>query len=761
MRTACIRFGLVAVMMVLLGCSRSDPIKEMAAAWAGPHSNAGLIITNPLDGTLFPPDIAAPTIRWKDTNSKSDRWLVMLRFGQGDSLAFLAFEQSWRPDRSIWESAKEKSRNYPATLIVAGVNHRACRTILSGARITFGTSADSVVDPLFYREVNLPFKEAVKDPSRIQWRFGSIALGPPPVVLENLPVCGNCHSFSTDGRVLGMDVDYANDKASYVVTNVARLMTLATSDLITWSDYRRNEKDPTYGLLSQVSPDGRYAISTVKDRSVFVAVDNLAFSQLFFPIQGILAYYDRERKTYRALAGAGDPAYVQSNPSWSPDGKYIVFARSKAMRLRSIEGTRRVLLTLDECREFITGGATFLFDLYRVPFNEGGGGLARPLPGASADGMSNYFAKYSPDGKWIVFCKSKSFMLLQADSKLYIMPSEGGQPRLMRCNTGLMNSWHSWSSNGRWLVFSTKANGPYTRLALTHVDGQGEDTPPVILENLSQPDRAANIPEFVKAPAGAIAKISERFIDDYSLWRAGVNYRVEGDMAGAESKFRSALAMNARNVEAYLSLGNVLAARGLLDSAKALYQGALRIDPRCANAHLNIGNALLKTSRVSEAITHYRKAVSLNPDDAMAHANLANAYSALKEYDKALPHNLAALRLQPEKSAFYYCVGLNLFRLGKINEAIAKYRKGIELNPKSSSTYKALAVALTSTGRIDEAIDQYLKAIQFGDRKPVCLNACADLLMKQGRQAEAMELYQEARQMQSDVPSEGDGLNTD
>jgi len=26
--------------------------------------------------------------------------------------------------------------------------------------------------------------------------------------------------------------------------------------------------------------------------------------------------------------------------------------------------------------------------------------------------MSNYFAKYSPDGKWIVFCKAKSFMLL-------------------------------------------------------------------------------------------------------------------------------------------------------------------------------------------------------------------------------------------------------------------------------------------------------------------------------------------------------------
>ena len=40
--------------------------------------------------------------------------------------------------------------------------------------------------------------------------------------------------------------------------------------------------------------------------------------------------------------------------------------------------------------------------------------------------MSNFFPKYSPDGKWIVFCKAKSYMLLQPDSELYIIPAEGG-----------------------------------------------------------------------------------------------------------------------------------------------------------------------------------------------------------------------------------------------------------------------------------------------------------------------------------------------
>lgn len=71
--------------------------------------------------------------------------------------------------------------------------------------------------------------------------------------------------------------------------------------------------------------------------------------------------------------------------------------------------------------------------------------------------MSNYFARFSPDGKWIVFCKAKSFMLLQPDSELYIVPAQGGEARRLRCNTSRMNSWHSWSRNGKWLVFSSKA----------------------------------------------------------------------------------------------------------------------------------------------------------------------------------------------------------------------------------------------------------------------------------------------------------------
>ena len=545
----------------------------------------------------------------------------------------------------------------------------------------------------------LPFSEAVKDPSRIRWRFGAIAgEQQPPTVLENLPVCGNCHSFSSDGKTLGMDVDYANDKGAYAVTAVAREMRLPTSDIITWSDYKRDEKDPTFGLLSQVSPDGRFVVSTVKDRSVFVAKPDLTFSQLFFPIQGILAVYSKGTKSFQALPGADNPALVQSNPSWSPDGKYIVFARSNVYHLKNLRNKAQVLLSPEECSEFLTNRTQFKYDLYRIPFNNGKGGVAQPLKGASDNGMSNFFVKYSPDGRWIVFCKANSFMLLQPDSRLYIMPADGGEPRLMRCNTGRMNSWHTWSSNNRWLVFSSKQNTPYTQLFITHVDHNGTDAPPVLLENLTAPDRAANIPEFVYAGPHAIEKINERFIDDISLWRAGKAFEEAGDTDNAFAKFTKALELNPNNVKAHISVGNILENRGNTDSALAHYSRAVQRDSSYAIARINVGNIFFKKGNMAEAIVHYTAALRLAPDNAYAEYNLAQAYFTLANYPGALAHFTAAMRLMPDDALTRFGLGNTYARTGRTSEAIRQFAKGADLLPDDPDCHHLLAEALAAAG---------------------------------------------------------------
>jgi len=659
---------------LLIASRKPEPrAEDILAAYRDDGQYRGLTILHPLDQTLFPPEIVPPTFRWKDSQRESDTWLITMKFRDDKRrMSFLTHAPKWTPDSKQWEAIKSRSLEKDATVAILGLRRSNPGKILSAGRISIKTSQDEVGAPLFYREVNLPFVDAVKDPSHIQWRFGPISSpAKPPIVLKNLPVCGNCHSFTRDGKILAMDVDYANSKGSYVITPVAKQMVLATSDIITWYDYRREDQQLTFGLLSQISPDGRFVVSTVKDRSVFVPKPGLEFSQLFFPIRGILCVYDRQTRAFFSLPGADDPQYVQSNPTWSPDGKYIVFARAKAYKLKRETDPAKVLLSPEECSEFLEDGKPFLFDLYKIPFNDGKGGDPQPIQGASNNGLSNFFARYSPDGKWIVFCKAKSYMLLQPDSELYIIPAEGGEARRLECNTSRMNSWHSWSPNGKWLVFSSKANSPYTQLFLAHIDQQGHSSPPVVLSHLTSPDRAANIPEFVNAEPSAIKKIRDRFLDDFSYVRAGNEFDRAGDPDRAIPKYKKALELNPNNVEAHQRLGFLLYhVKKMRKEGLAHSRDAIRLAPNDVRAHCDLGMALFNEGDLPQAIAHLSQALRLMPHT----PKLEPVYNPVD-----VQRILAAA----------------LLSTGRLREATDHLFEALRLDPSNAKVRQTLAIALT------------------------------------------------------------------
>ena len=57
--------------------------------------------------------------------------------------------------------------------------------------------------------------------------------------MEGLHTCANCHSFSRDGKTLGMDVDGPqNDKGMYAIVPVAPQMSIRNEDVITWNSFR-------------------------------------------------------------------------------------------------------------------------------------------------------------------------------------------------------------------------------------------------------------------------------------------------------------------------------------------------------------------------------------------------------------------------------------------------------------------------------------------------------------------------------------------
>lgn len=672
---------LLIAVLLLAACSNTQVKKQLKQLDQGEIAPQGVEMLYPQNGTIFPAEFPAPTFEWKDSVGQSSEWKVFIADKNGEVLiSSKSYNGTWKPDSIKWNAIKKAGVTSDYTFSAIATKEK--NNFTPSCRIQFSISKDSVGADIFFRAVTLPFSYAVKNVHTIEWYLGNVDGSKPRKMLDNLPVCGNCHSFSRDQPLLAMDVDYGNDKGSYVIANTEDTCKMKPENIITWSDYKREDDEPTFGLLSQISPNGNYVLSTVKDLSIFVAVDNnMAYSQLFFPIKGIIGIYDRKNNSYDALNGANDPKYVQSNPTWSPDGKTVVFAKTEAYINEKVRKAGIALLTLNDVNEFTTGGKEFKYDLYSVDFNEGKGGVATPVEGASQNGKSNYFPKYSPDGKWIVFCQANNFMLLQPDSRLYIMPASGGTPRLMNCNMKEMNSWHSWSPNGKWIVFSSKNRGLYTQLYLTHIDENGMDSPPVLLENLRFEKRAANIPEFYPFKGDDFKKITDSFSNTAEYYNRG----------------------------AYDKITNKYYKRAMDDLRKAT-----ELDPNYIETYLNriLLNSIIRQSKSKQDLNDKTKAmqmildsISRNPTNESYLSSKISLLSAMGKEEEAIKEAKIALKAHPDSYKLYDLLGSIYRKENQFDKALGCYQEMLKLAPRRKKMiHNLMAVAYLNLDQTDKAL---------------------------------------------------------
>jgi tetratricopeptide (TPR) repeat protein len=695
--------------------------------------------------------MAAPTFLWRDAATDAGLWQIDVTFADGspslhvtspgehlkigeidprcisntNKLPELTAEQAadhtWVPDAAAWAAIRKHAVSGPATVTIRGTAGNAA---VSEGAMHMSVSADPVGAPIFYRDVPLMPSETEKGFIKplassaiplINWRMRDVGETSSHIVMNELHTCANCHSFSRDGSTMGLDMDGPqNDKGLYTLIPIAQKMTVRPQDMISWASFR-GELDPQLrvGFMSQVSPNGRYVVTTVKPpglkSSQFYYVANFKdyrFLQVFYPTRGILVWYDRETKKLQPLPGADDPNFVQASAVWSPDGKYLVFVRAVAKDPIPADG-KMADYSNDPAEIQIQ------YDLYRIPFNDGKGGKAEPIVGASRNGMSNSFAKVSPDGKWIVFVQAKNGQLMRPDGKLYMVPAEGGTARLMNCNTPLMNSWHSFSPNGRWMVFSSKSRSYYTQMFLTHIDEQGNDTPPILIENSTAANRAVNIPEFVNMPPSGIEHIATPAVDFYKQFDVAADLAKKGQYAAAIPEWLKAVEMQPDDARAHNNFGQTLVHAGKADEAIAQLKMAVVEKPHYFEAQNNLGIALDSAGRETEAITHFRQAIEDNPAYAEAHNNLGRALLNEHKLPEATQQFEDALKVNPDYAEAHNNLGFALASQGKVDEAIGQYRQAIQEDPKYAHAYDNLGLALAMKGNLDEAIANFGKAAEI------------------------------------------------
>jgi len=725
---------------------------------------APITIDYPLEASVLPPEFPPPTFLWRDAAPDAAAWRIEVTFQDGlpglrvtstgerlkvgdidprcvaetNELPKLTSEQAaartWKPEPGVWAEIKQRSVERPAAITIAGFRAGDPAHEVSRGEVRIQTSQDPVAAPIFYRDVPLMPSELEKGVIKplpanamplIAWRLRNVGEPRSRLLLDGLPTCANCHSFSLDGKTMGMDLDGPqNDKGMYAIFPVAPQVSIGAEDVISWNALReRPASAMRAGFMSQVSPDGRYVVTSVngakKDlgESYYVAnFKDYRFLQVFYPTRGILVWYSRAARRVQALPGANDESYVHTDAVWSPDGSYLVFARARAREPYS--AGRKMAEHANDPNE-----TPIQYDLYRIPFNEGRGGHAEPIAGASRNDMSNCFPKVSPDGRWIVFVQCRNGQLMRPDSQLYIVPAQGGQARRMRCNTPLMNSWHSFSPNGRWLVFSSKARSPYTQMYLTHLDADGRDSPALLIENATAANRAVNIPEFVNIPPDGLQKIAVPAVDLYRRFDRAWELTERGQDEAAISAWTQVLEVSPEDGKAHGNLGAVLLRRGRFEEAVAHFREALAASPESAPNHNNLGAALLRTGKVNEAAQHFEKALKINPEFADARFNLASVfYTRGRTYD-AVGQWREGLRIEPGRLSVLTQLAWVLATSPKISvrngaEAVALARQAVRLSEaRDPEVLDTLAAAYAESGRFPEAVETARQALDLAIRQ--------------------------------------------
>lgn len=212
-----------------------------------------------------------------------------------------------------------------------------------------------------------------------------------------------------------------------------------------------------------------------------------------------LILYDIEKN--EVVRTIGDDNEYEVFPWWSPDGEYLYYASAHLERKD----------TGDIMPEIIKRYKEMKYNLYRRPYNNEQRTLgdAELIFDAAKLDKSATLPRISPDGRFLMFTLGQYgvFHIWHKDADLYVMDLNNKSVRRMSeiCSRDV-ESYHSYSSNGRWVIFSTRRyDGNFTRPFIAYIDQDGKGRKPFELPQ-ENPNyhrefmKSYNIPEFMSGP---------------------------------------------------------------------------------------------------------------------------------------------------------------------------------------------------------------------------------------------------------------------
>lgn len=291
--------------------------------------------------------------------------------------------------------------------------------------------------------------------------------------------CVNCHAFNNYSS--GEFMFHARgDKGGTIVVQNGKARKVAL-------DKMGSGKQGAYPMWH---PSGKYiAFSSNLTRQSFFHRGDKPIE--VYDLESDLILYDTEKETVSEDTRFAGKTSWETFPAWSPDGTQLYYCTAvpKTMPIEHKE---------------------LQYALCRVPFDVASGQFGEQVdtlyhPGTQGGSVS--FPRISPDGNYLLYTEAASatFPIWHKEADLKMIDLISGEAvNTDMLNSGETESYHAWSSNGRWILFSSRReDGRYTRLFIARMDASGQLHKPFLLPQQTPGHntlrmKSYNIPEFIK-----------------------------------------------------------------------------------------------------------------------------------------------------------------------------------------------------------------------------------------------------------------------
>ena len=258
-------------------------------------------------------------------------------------------------------------------------------------------------------------------------------------------------------------------------------------------EWLTTKTDSTIGNVAYTywHPDGRWFAGSINPvRQCFWTGDQRTIE--VFDLASDLVVMDMDDHSLIVDPRFTTKDYLETSPAFTPDGKTLYFCKARAFEVpRFVDSIR--------------------YDLVRVSFDAATGSLGdiETVIPASSEGHSISFPRPSYDGRWLMYNQA-DFSVFPIDHKeadLWLMDLSTGQTRpIDEVNSPFSESFHNWSSNSRWFLFSSRRDdGLYVQVYIASIDENGHCTKPFVLPQ-KNPRKyyhntlySFNVPDFTKA----------------------------------------------------------------------------------------------------------------------------------------------------------------------------------------------------------------------------------------------------------------------